>query len=256
MLLMISLIWWNIFSLFVLLLLIMILGMDEFLRLIRPSENSYLRKGMILIGSFLMLCIFLTRIQLFPEIFILYSLLTGIMLICINLWATSRSFLIDFRKVISGFLYILLPLSLTLYIVKYDKHDYSPDLLLIILVLIWIYDSLAYITGVLFGKHKIMPSVSPKKTWEGLIGGLMFTLLAAWLISMHNLTYTTSQWIIISLIVVIAGTTGDFFESFLKRKAGVKDSGRCLPGHGGILDRFDSFLFIIPVVFVYVKLII
>jgi phosphatidate cytidylyltransferase len=182
--------------------------------------------------------------------------MAGLVIIFMLLRITSHSFIIDFKKIISSLLYILLPLSLSLYLVRYNKPDYRPDILLIILIFIWIYDSLAYLTGVLFGKHKILPSVSPKKTWEGFAGGLIFTIIAAWLVALNNSVYSTSQWITISLIIVIAGTSGDFFESFLKRKAGVKDSGKCLPGHGGILDRFDSYLFIIPVVFIYVKWII
>jgi phosphatidate cytidylyltransferase len=101
-----------------------------------------------------------------------------------------------------------------------------------------------------------MPSVSPKKTWEGAIGGLVFGLIVAWFMPDLFDILNHYQWMVVSLIVVVTGTIGDFTESWLKRLAGVKDSGKLIPGHGGILDRFDSVLFSIPFVYIYVEFII
>ena len=120
-----------------------------------------------------------------------------------------------------------------------------------ILVIIWTYDSLAYATGRLAGKHIIWKRISPKKTWEGLAGGLVFAMLAAFFLERYIHQISLVQWMILTIIIVLSATTGDFLESALKRKAGVKDSGGLLPGHGGMLDRFDSFFLAVPFAYLY-----
>lgn len=156
---------------------------------------------------------------------------------------------------IFGIAYVSIPLSLIPFI-AFTGSVYHYELLLGIFALIWIYDSFAYLTGTLVGKNRIFPSVSPKKTWEGAFGGLLFSVGAA--ILMKNLfgILNSEQWITLSVIIVVTGTTGDLIQSALKRNAGVKDSGNLMPGHGGALDRFDSFLFSVPFVFTYLYLIV
>ena len=108
----------------------------------------------------------------------------------------------------------------------------------------------AYFAGKLCGRHKIFPAISPKKTWEGFVGGFLLTSLALYLITYYNNKDISYHWLLIfGLLVALVGTAGDFFESWLKRKAHIKDSGNLLPGHGGILDRFDSILFIIVCIY-------
>lgn len=108
----------------------------------------------------------------------------------------------------------------------------------------------AYFTGKLLGKNKMLPSISPKKTWEGFAGGFLLTALALWYIAhFHNKPTSLAWFFVFALAFAIIGTAGDFFESWLKRRANIKDSGSLLPGHGGTLDRFDSVLFII--LFIY-----
>lgn len=211
---------------------------------------------MIFCSSFMFIGIFFVRIGILPEIFILWSVLFGILFSAIIIKIFKNDFFEWFIKTIGAYIYLVIPLSLSLYLVNYSKGVYESKLLIFLFALIWVYDSFAYLTGSLFGKHKIIPAISPKKTWEGLIGGFVFTIFSAYIISKIYLNnFTPAVMITISLIVVIAGTTGDIFESYLKRKAGVKDSGRWLPGHGGILDRFDSYLFIIPPAYIYLRLI-
>jgi len=117
--------------------------------------------------------------------------------------------------------------------------------------LIWLNDTFAYFTGSLIGKHK-MSKISPKKTWEGAIGGFIFSMAGAYVFSIifHDLSLT--EWIIFAFITVVFGTLGDLFESKLKRQAGLKESGNLMPGHGGILDRIDSILIAAPIVFFYI----
>ena len=143
------------------------------------------------------------------------------------------------------------PCTLMLWI----REMYNPKMLLLVFVLIWVNDTFAYLTGRLLGKHKLFERISPGKTIEGSIGGLMFTLAGIIIFSHHADWLSLKAAIGMGLIAVVFGTLGDLCESMLKRQAGVKDSGKLIPGHGGILDRFDSVLFTIPFVFVYLLLV-
>jgi phosphatidate cytidylyltransferase len=121
-------------------------------------------------------------------------------------------------------------------------------ILLAMFVFVWVNDTGAYCVGTLTaklpgGNHKMAPVISPKKSWEGLFGGIFFTLVAGYIFSIYATDYSWWNWLLIALLVSVCGTLGDLFESKIKRRAGVKDSGVFLPGHGGVLDRFDSVLF-------------
>ena len=136
------------------------------------------------------------------------------------------------------------------------KGSFHPYLMISILSIIWINDSFAFLVGKNFGKNKLFPTVSPKKTIEGFFGGLVFSLLAGLLISKYNLDFSMLNWLIIAVIVSTIGTIGDLVESKFKRQAKMKDSGNIMPGHGGILDRLDSLLFAAPFVYLYINFII
>ena len=167
----------------------------------------------------------------------------------------------NFNMIINH-IYISFPLLLFI-LVPYTKNiynHYNPMLPIMLMVLVWSSDSWAYVSGKLFGKHKLAPSISPGKTWEGLIGGTILTGLTGYLFVKYLLepdggfigtdgahNFTLVKGLILGIAISIFGTMGDLFESSLKRKAGVKDSGNVLPGHGGMLDRFDAFLFAVVV---------
>tara|TARA_B110001454_G_C12716384_1_gene432738 strand:+ start:822 stop:1616 length:795 start_codon:yes stop_codon:yes gene_type:complete len=136
------------------------------------------------------------------------------------------------------------------------KGAYNPYLMISILVMIWVNDSFAFLVGKNIGKRKLFVSVSPKKTQEGFLGGLVFALIAAYIISLFNKDFSTINWLIIALIVSVIGTIGDLVESKFKRQANIKDSGAIMPGHGGMLDRLDSLLFAAPFVYLYINFII
>ena len=125
-----------------------------------------------------------------------------------------------------------------------------------LLILIWVNDSFAFFVGKNFGKRKLFVSVSPKKTQEGFIGGLLFSLLFAYIVSRFNTNFTTLNWLIIAVIISVIGTLGDLVESKFKRQANIKDSGTIMPGHGGMLDRLDSLFFAAPFVYLYINFII
>lgn len=121
-------------------------------------------------------------------------------------------------------------------------------------LLLWVNETGAYLVGRAIGRHKLSPSISPNKTIEGLVGGFACTLGGAWLISTWWPELSLRQWLVCAVLIAIVSTLGDLLESALKRSRGVKDSGTLLPGHGGILDRFDGFLLASPAVFIYLLL--
>ena len=130
-----------------------------------------------------------------------------------------------------------------------------PYTLLSLFILLWSFDSFAYLTGSLFGKHKILPSISPKKSWEGFFGGLILSAGIAFILMQTWGIMSFEKWIGLTLIIAVFGSIGDFLESKIKRIAQVKDSGNIIPGHGGLFDRFDSFLMIIPFATAYLLIV-
>ena len=151
---------------------------------------------------------------------------------------------------ILAFLYVLAPLLLV--------HFYTQKIILFIFILTWTFDTFAYLFGVKFGKHKIMPSISPKKSWEGFAGGLLLTLIAtSVLIKIGFLPKNGSylNFYSTAFFIPFTATLGDFIESHFKRQAGVKDSGNFIPGHGGMLDRMDAFMITIPALMITVYLV-
>ena len=143
--------------------------------------------------------------------------------------------------------YLAMPCALMVWM----RELFEPRTVLLVFVLLWANDTFAYLTGRLLGKHKLFERISPGKTIEGSIGGLVLTLAGIIVFSHYVDWLSLWQAIGLGLIAVVFGTLGDLCESMLKRQAGVKDSGNLIPGHGGILDRFDSVLFAVPFVFVY-----
>jgi phosphatidate cytidylyltransferase len=156
--------------------------------------------------------------------------------------------------VLSGVFYLGFPFGLTYFLTRYpftNTDEHTPQLLLGLVFLIWANDIFAYYAGSAWGKRKMLPSVSPKKTWEGFAGGFIGTMLTALVFAGMVDMLRIDQWLISAAIASVFGTIGDFAESFLKRRAGVKDSGSVFPGHGGVLDRFDAYLLAIPILVFY-----
>ncbi len=149
--------------------------------------------------------------------------------------------------------YIILPFIIITRI-PLGIRGYNPKIIISIFILIWTNDTFAFIVGKSIGKTKLFEKISPKKTIEGFIGGVIFTVIAGFLISKYYIEGATDIWIIIALIVGIFGTIGDLIESKFKRIAAVKDSGKIMPGHGGILDRLDSVIFVVPIVFLFYQI--
>jgi phosphatidate cytidylyltransferase len=150
--------------------------------------------------------------------------------------------------------YIILPF---IFIIKITTFQgFEPTLIICIFILIWTNDTFAYIVGKSIGKHKLFEAISPKKTTEGFIGGMLFAVIAGLIIAHYYYLRSSFFWIATALIVSIFGTIGDLVESKFKRVAAVKDSGHIMPGHGGLLDRLDSIIFVSPVLFLFYKIIV
>jgi phosphatidate cytidylyltransferase len=160
-----------------------------------------------------------------------------------------------------GIIYAVLPFSLLMHIACINQAfagvmaPYNFHYVLGIICLIWISDVSAYLVGSLIGKHKLYERISPGKTWEGTIGATILTIACSFLIHHFFPELALKHWVVIAVLVSIFGTIGDLVESMFKRQAGIKDSGKIMPGHGGILDRFDSLLFVAPFVYAYLTLI-
>ena len=135
------------------------------------------------------------------------------------------------------------------------SNSYESILILGVFVLIWSSDTFAYLTGVTIGKTKLLERISPKKTIEGFFGGVIATMIISYLISLKFTLLLPYQWIILGLIISVTGVIGDLIASMFKRKTGVKDTGKIIPGHGGIIDRLDSIIFASPFIYLYLKFI-
>jgi len=156
---------------------------------------------------------------------------------------------------ILGIIWIALPFSVFTFYFKegmYGGDFHIPALALF--VFLWVSDTGAYLAGISFGKRKFFERISPKKTWEGTLGGIFFTILTAFIISFFWSGFSFTEWLIFGLLTAVSGIFGDLFESLFKRSINCKDSGNIMPGHGGFLDRFDSFLFAAPIVFLFIYL--
>ena len=189
-------------------------------------------------------------------VFIPY-LVTIIYLLIAELYLRQDDPIQDWAYTMLSQMYIALPFSL-LNVLAFTANGsgvvaFNTLLPLSVFVFLWVNDTGAYCVGSLLGRHKLFPRISPGKSWEGSIGGAVFVLAAAWAVSyfLDGVMLTLPQWLGLGLVVVVFGTWGDLVESLFKRTLGIKDSGSILPGHGGMLDRFDSSLLAIPAAVVY-----
>jgi len=181
----------------------------------------------------------------------LFSVLSAGLLL-IEITKKSKSPIQNMGITLGGIAYIIL--RFTLGALLNLNQEEGPSILLGTFLLIWMNDSTAYFTGKSIGKHLLFERLSPKKTWEGFLGGFFFTLISAALFFYINHSLTLILWISIAIIISSLGTLGDLVESMFKRSLSIKDSGSILPGHGGFLDRFDSYLIAFPFVYFIVAL--
>lgn len=181
------------------------------------------------------------------------AVLTAIKLLFF-LFSKEEKSLTNFEKWLYLIGYVILPFVIITKI-PFGIKGYNPKIIIGIFILIWSNDTFAYLVGKSIGKHKLFERISPKKTIEGFMGGFLFTIIASIIIAKYLLnTSNFTIWIGTAILVSIFATLGDLIQSKFKRLAGVKDSGKIMPGHGGILDRFDSMIFVAPFVFLFYQI--
>lgn len=263
-------IWYNPVTLWMLSAVITAISLYEFYRIIFKGELSFLQYAIhITAGVYLTTVLWLAstgiiaasaNIALAAIPYLLYIIIVFIT----ELYSRKEDPFTDAAKSFAGHIYIAVPVGLLSYMAFYPHATilsyYLPFMLLSFFVLIWIYDTGAFITGMTFGKHRLFERISPKKSWEGVWGGVILAVLASWglytLFSHVGINpMTIWQWIGFAVTVTVAATFGDLSESLLKRTYGIKDSGKILPGHGGMMDRFDSIFIAAPAAFIYLSLI-
>ncbi|MGB4838413.1 MAG: phosphatidate cytidylyltransferase [Saprospiraceae bacterium] len=223
----------------------------EYIRMIFPKNKKKLISTVVLVGFVI---VNLTNPNPESSTFLFLSIISSFLLVCgiINLFTPF----INHKKFywLVAILYFGFPLGLFISYIHQTDH-YNPIFWLSVISMIWMADSFAYLIGSTFGKRKLLEKISPKKTWEGFLGAGLTTVLIAYIygkyfyneVSHTAITYPYF-WVIIALIAWIIGTLGDLVESSVKRNFNFKDSGKLFPGHGGVLDRFDSFIYILPFV--------
>lgn len=228
--------------------------MWEFYRLVRLQSYVPIRTLGVGIGALLFAFTFLIEYGVLPSNYymLLFPLASFVFLIKLYKKNDVHPF-INIALFYLGILYVAVPFALINILVFYEGY-YSYQILLGLLFLTWANDVGAYFTGIAFGKTKLFERISPKKSWEGSIGGAVFAITTGVVISNYFHGLLLYEWVIIAVIVVIAGTYGDLVESHFKRSMQIKDSGSAIPGHGGFLDRFDSLLLAVPFVVVFLKL--
>lgn len=238
-----------------LLLVLILLGLMEYRVLAEKLSGSPALWAMLPAGILLYLAAAGFFMGLAGEELLLFTLLPGFALFVAGLYRKKATAFMGMALEVLSLVYVVLPLSLLNAMLHLDAVAGMPSrsLVLAFLVFIWTGDTFAYLTGRWLGRHKLFERLSPKKTWEGFFGGLVFSVVASVIFAGLYTQIPLFGWIMYAIVVVTAGTFGDLTESMLKRNAGVKDSGNLIPGHGGVLDRLDSILLAAPFAYIYLR---
>jgi phosphatidate cytidylyltransferase len=236
--------------------IVMTLCLHEFFNLLSPANRSWIYYFGLAYGSLPYWLLFFAKwmeLELSPSLvassLLIYAVL-GFSSLLAALFLTRENAFPQLGLVFLGTLYIGFSFSCLLWM-GWTAEGYHRNWILGLLFFSWINDSGAYMVGSRLGRTKFFPRISPKKTWEGTVGGWIFTILLGVLLGQIFSEITPLHWVITGGIVAVLGALGDLVESMLKRQVGVKDSGTWMPGHGGALDRFDAFLFTLPYVMIY-----
>jgi len=235
-----------------------ILSLVEFSNLINLKSFAHYIIFILLYGGFCYLCIWYKDLEGSDkaiQILLVITIFVNLILIK-DLFAEKKIPLFESKRYITTTFYLSSGFVFMMLIANYE-NNFTPLLLLGSFILVWVNDSAAYIVGKNFGKQKLFPSISPKKTVEGFLGGLFFACISSFFIAKYTsdiLDLKFTSWLILAIIVSVLGTIGDLIESKFKRQAGAKDSGVIMPGHGGLLDRLDSIIFASPFIYLFLRI--
>jgi phosphatidate cytidylyltransferase len=241
---------WTYFLLF---LGLTILGIDEFYRLVKVQGMIPQRIAGLTLGGLFYISMFLIEKDMMPGELLFLSAPVFFLVFILELYRRRAQPFTNVAFTLLGAVYVAVPFGL-LHGISYVDESYSWQPILGLMLLIWASDTGAYITGKNFGKNKLFERISPGKTWEGWAGGTLLAIIVGYVLSLFFNELELYQWLGVSVLVAVFGVLGDLTESLLKRSLGVKDSGTLLPGHGGILDRFDSLLMAIPFIIAFLKI--
>lgn len=236
--------------------LISVLALTEYYTiLIKAGKNPQKATG-ILSGIAIYAISGLFILEILPDKFLWINLGFLFVPFITELWRNKPQPIENIAITLTGIIYVILPSTLVIGISGLPALKDSWYIIFTgFLLLTWANDVFAYLIGSVFGKHKLFERISPAKTIEGTAGGVVFTILAAWLLHYTNSPLNEWQWMLMAAVVCLTAVPGDLTESLFKRSLGIKDSGNLLPGHGGMLDRFDALFLSAPFVFVYLYLI-
>jgi phosphatidate cytidylyltransferase len=250
----ITAIYWQPWSYFAVFLIITFFSMREFYKLVGIDGYLPLSFWGTLTGILIYTFTFLVQMNLITAdiLFLVFPLSSIIYFIKLYKKSDVKPFT-NIAYTFLGILYVAVPFSL-LHIIAFCTGIYRFEIITGILLLTWASDTGGYFAGTRYGKTSLFKRISPKKSWEGFIGGAILTLAIAFLLSIFADVFPLWKWMTIGLLTVIAGTYGDLVESLFKRSIRIKDSGASLPGHGGFLDRFDALLLSVPFIAAFLRL--
>lgn len=231
------------------------LCLNEFYTLLEATGKSPQTLSGLFIGTLLFVSITLLNLQLVHPLFLLTDILLIFGIFILELYRKGSDPFGNIAFTILGIVYLAIPFSAFTALGFLITDGYQWQLPMGFLLLLWASDTGAYLFGIKFGKTRLFERISPKKSWEGFIGGMATSLFIAWALSKTFLVLSVQHWLTVSFLIVTTGTLGDLVESMFKRSIDAKDSGSLLPGHGGVLDRFDGLFISAPVVFIYLYLI-
>ncbi|MXV14679.1 phosphatidate cytidylyltransferase [Hufsiella ginkgonis] len=231
-------------------LLLSLLSLDEFYRLVRTGSVKPQRQLGIALGLLVYLPVAFHFFRGTPLDFLLVVVPAAVLVFIAELYRKHENPFHNIGYTLLGVIFAVLPFSF-FHALAFLPGDYRFHLPLGFMLMLWASDTGAYLFGMKFGKTRLFERHSPKKSWEGFVGGMLTSFLVSVVISYFYSELSAVEWGVMSLIIATTGTLGDLAESMLKRSLGVKDSGSLLPGHGGLLDRFDGLLLSAPLVFVY-----
>lgn len=256
--LLISAILYNYISFGVLFAIVTGLAVNEFCNLVKEHKKTTFSTYLAVLGGvYLFFALFATtylNVSNTMMLFVPYILLVVYMFIR-ELYRKEGGATDNYAYFTLSQVYAALPFALLNVLAAHGSGVYNYIYPIAIFIFLWSNDTGAFCVGCSIGRHKMFERISPKKSWEGFVGGAVTAILAGYIVSLFFDQLNTLQWMGMSAVVVAAGTMGDLIESCMKREMGIKDSGNILPGHGGILDRFDSTILAIPAVIVYLCLI-
>ena len=237
----------------ILFLFVTILGLWEFYTLAEKGGSQPQKVMGTIIGAVFYISNAMICMGYFDKRILILNLPLIFLIFIIELYSKAQDPFKNIAYTLMGIVYVALPFSILNYM-SWQTGTYNYQLLFGIFFILWSNDSGAYLVGSSIGKHKLFLRVSPGKTWEGSIGGAIVSYIVTFIISGWYTSVSRVDWMLIATIVIVFGTLGDLVKSIYKRSLNVKDSGNILPGHGGILDRFDSLIMSTPFVFTYLCL--